>query len=417
MLILLNATSKNRLLKSIKITACLSVALTMQACSNLYPTKIQAAGVAPPRVWTATEWAKIKEQSAPPKPATTQPAALVAVNPRPPEPPLTDAEFVSIQAIPPERHARDTASVARAPQRFEHAQPFSSPEPVIESNQCWAQMVQQPLSQERLTPVVTREGAISHQISPAVVQQKQQTVTVRDSAKAFIVEPPRFRAVQEQVKISDEIRRITVVPAVYEDIKEEVLVESARTVLQTCSTSGQRAASPDAKTLQRTQCIREIPARYQTIIKKSLIRPETTREEIIPAQYKTVMRWVLEENGRAQSRDLPAEQIALPYSSVQQQPQVTTKTLEAEVRDITVKVHQGMPQMVWRRVLCERELSRPLIEKLQTALVAAGEDLGKPDGKLGPKTWRAIQSYQNKQRLAVGMLSFETLHQLGVSHP
>ncbi len=120
--------------------------------------------------------------------------------------------------------------------------------------------------------------------------------------------------------------------------------------MQACSSSGQRPASPGAKSLQKTQCIREIPARYQTINKKSLIAPETPREEVIPAQYQTVLRWVLEENGRAQSREMPAKQIALPFRSVQQGPQVTTKTRAPEVRDIPVKVHTGTPQMVWRRV-------------------------------------------------------------------
>ena len=444
MLILLNATSENRLLHSIKITAGVGITLAMQGCSNLYPTKIDNAITAPPRVWTATEWLKMKEQNAAGNSTTTKPAPIAETQTRTPVLPGKVADFLAISALPPETNliatapvarppdsplvatapvarppvppSTDKAPVGRPPHRSEQTPLNALPDPVIESNQCWAQMVKNPLTQERLTPVVTRESSVSHEISPAVVQQKQQTVTVKDSAQTFMVVPPRFKAVQEQVKISDEIRRIQVVPAVYEDRTVEVLVESARIVLQTCSSSGQRPASPDAKSLQKTQCIREIPARYQTITKKTLIAPETTREEVIPAQYQTVLRWVLEENGQAQSREMPAEQIALPFRSVQQGPQVTTKTRAPEVRDIAVKVHTGTPQMVWRRVLCERDLSRPLIEKLQIALVSAGQDLGKPDGKLGQKTWRAIQSYQNKQGLAVGMLSFETLQGLGVSH-
>jgi hypothetical protein len=50
MLILLNATSENRLLHSIKITAGVGITLAMQGCSNLYPTKIDNAITAPPRV-------------------------------------------------------------------------------------------------------------------------------------------------------------------------------------------------------------------------------------------------------------------------------------------------------------------------------------------------------------------------------
>ncbi len=401
MLILLNAAIKNRLFKSIKITGCLGIALGIQACTGVYPTKIQNADAAPPRILTATEWSNMQERSEVKTSTTIRRIPITAINASPSVPQVPSTAL--------------TAPVNDAANRAEVSQPHPLQDPVIESNQCWAQMVKNPLTQEHISLVVIREGAITYDISPAVVQQKQQTVTVKDGAQTFKVIPPRFKAVQEQIKVSDEIRRITIVPAVYEEKKEDVLVESARNILQTCRSPGQRAVTPDAKSLQKTQCIREIPARYQTITKKVLVTPESTREEITPAQYKTVLRWVLEENGRAQAHEIAAQQIALPYRSVEQGPQIMPKTLEAKVRDIPVKVHTGSPQLVWRRVLCESDLSQPLIEKLQIALISAGESLGKPDGKLGRKTWQAIQSYQNKRRIATGMLSFETLNELGVS--
>ena len=59
--------------------------------------------------------------------------------------------------------------------------------------------------------------------------------------------------------------------------------------------------------------------------------------------------------------------------------------------------------------------SKNTIKHVQVALNSAGYDCGRPDGKKGPKTTAAIQSYQNDNGLKVtGKINGELLSALGL---
>jgi Putative peptidoglycan binding domain len=384
----------------LRVSAGLMFTLLLQACSG--PNRVTKSAnentPPPPKVWLASEW---KEDPKGNVEQRREPVALTS-------------------NIPPDRARAVRSSLDEADMDIgnvdQDRQTSSVPkDQVVENNQCWAQMVKWPQVQENAISVVTRDEATVHEVRPAVLQNKNIAVTVKDSARTFRLVAPKFKPVVEQVKISDEVRRLAVVPAVYEDREEQVIVESARAHLQTCSTPGQRAVGPDAKSLQNTKCLQQIPPRYKTITKKVLVTPETVKEEIVPAKFKSVVRWKLENDGRAESQELPAQLVQMPYRSMEKAPEVVKHKVEAQAQDIVVKEHVGLPQLAWRRVLCERDLSPALVQRMQSALAAAGEDTGASDGKLGPKTWRAIANYQNKHGLAAGMLSFETLDQLGIA--
>lgn len=288
------------------------------------------------------------------------------------------------------------------------------PPEVLNAKQCWAQMQVVPLPEERTVTVVKQEGAVAHVPKPAVIEVQSRSVTTRESALAFRVVAPRFKAIQEQVKVSDEVRTSTVIPAVYEVKKELVMVESAKQVLRTCQAKEQRAASPDRRSLQQTQCVHEVPARYQTVVQRVLVKPQTVKEEVIPARYKTITKWVVEENGQAIEEPLPERKTALAYKAVMQEASLDVQQMPPQTLDISVKTHVGKPALVMRQVLCEHELSPNLIRSVQTKLQLADPGWGSVDGKLGPQTWRAVQSYQLKKGLASGFLSYETLYSLGV---
>lgn len=275
-------------------------------------------------------------------------------------------------------------------------------------------MLQSPRTEERLVPVVTRDATSVSQVKPAVIERKDVTITIKEASQTFRVIPPKYKEITEEVKISDEIRRMKVVPAVYEQKEEDVLVESARFVLQACNAPGQRAAAPNTKSLPKTQCLVEIPAKYKKVTKDVLVTPETVKEEITPAKYKTVRRWVLEEDGRTEEQQQPAQLTQLPYEAQVKGPAVVPRPVDAQVEKVNLRTHSGIPQYVLRRVLCDDDLSPALIQKIQSSLASAGVNPGTPDGKLGKNTWLAIQSFQSNRGLAVGLLSFETVEALGV---
>src|SRR5262245_38082135 len=62
-------------------------------------------------------------------------------------------------------------------------------------------------------------------------------------------------------------------------------------------------------------------------------------------------------------------------------------------------------------------LSETQIREIQTVLIQKGFDIGRPDGRLGPRTVRALTEFQRKQGLqATGRIDSKTVSALGVSN-
>jgi peptidoglycan hydrolase-like protein with peptidoglycan-binding domain len=62
-------------------------------------------------------------------------------------------------------------------------------------------------------------------------------------------------------------------------------------------------------------------------------------------------------------------------------------------------------------------LSEEQIREVQTVLIQKGFDIGRPDGRLGPRTVRALTAFQRKQGLtATGRIDNQTVTALGVSN-
>ena len=112
----------------------------------------------------------------------------------------------------------------------------------------------------------------------------------------------------------------------------------------------------------------QIPAEYQTVKIKKLVRPAEIKRVEIPAVYDTVM--------------LPVE---------------------------TEKAHDD-----WRRVLCATQITSDLVYKLQNALQKSNHYTGVIDGIFGSQTLEAVQRYQKDNKIAVGQITIETLNKLGI---
>jgi hypothetical protein len=286
----------------------------------------------------------------------------------------------------------------------------------IRAGQCWAQLVTEPVTRRQTVQVVTEDGGTRLHVQPPELRTQNRAVVVKEEAQTYRVEPPRFRQVTEQVKVKDEVRRLVVVPAVYEDRQESVMVESARVVLENCRASAQRAAGSGVASRQ-AKCAREVPARYQTVARRVLVQPESAREEVTPAVYTTITKWVLDAPARAVPETLPASTRQLPLTEVAQPAQVEAQKVEPTTAAVRVTQHEGMPQLVWRRALCESEAMPEVVSAIQLALRQQGMDVGPADGKLGRRTMAALVDFQRREGLAMGLVTFETLAKLGVPGP
>ncbi len=301
--------------------------------------------------------------------------------------------------------------IISSPHSAESVLPPNPLEAVAQPGQCWVQTVVYPLPKREPVSVVTRDAATRIVIEPAKLARTLQELIVREGGVTYRIEPPVYKQVKEKILVRPEMRRTIAVPPVYRNSKETVVVESERTVLEPCRIPGADARLEKAA---RPLCARTLPAKTQTITRKVLVQPATTREEVIPAQYREVTRWVLERPARAVPVDLQPVTAKVPTWTIEQPEQVREETIPAKVRELVRTLYEGEPRVALRQAVCNQEATPVLVKKVQAALKAAGYYVGPIDGKLGLATGRALVAYQRDHGLAAGALTFETLEHLGI---
>ncbi|MDX1776585.1 MAG: peptidoglycan-binding protein, partial [Desulfobulbales bacterium] len=197
--------------------------------------------------------------------------------------------------------------------------------------------------------------------------------------------PAEYKIQKVSKLISPAQEKKVEIPAVYETVTLNVKVSDAKTGWLLEGTTG--AGEPTGNTL----CLHEIPAKYETVVKKVLKSPATVEKVTIPAEYKT--------------------QQVLKLVSPSQEKRIK---VPAQMQTVTKKVKVSEPKLEWRSVLCETNMTADLNMQIQQALKNAGFDPGPIDGKLGLQTMQAVDAYQVAKQLPRGGLTMKTLTSLGV---
>ena len=115
---------------------------------------------------------------------------------------------------------------------------------------------------------------------------------------------------------------------------------------------------------------------------------------MIPAEYETVTRRVVKTPATTRSIDIPAE--------------FTTVTRRNLVRK------GGFTE--WREIVCASNVTTSMVRAVQDALRTRGYDPGPTDNVMGARTKAALVKYQKEEGLPVGNLDYETLKSLGVDY-
>ena len=121
--------------------------------------------------------------------------------------------------------------------------------------------------------------------------------------------------------------------------------------------------------------------------------PPTAQKKVIPAKYETITI-------REMVKPASYQQIAIP-----------AKTQVIEKRQLVSK-----EVVQWREILCETNTTPNVVQEIQERLVNAGYGLGGavPNGNFGPATQKAINKYQKDNGLPTGGLTISTLRALGM---
>lgn len=297
-----------------------------------------------------------------------------------------------------------------APAELDNPENFALP---VKPGQCWVQTVIEPKPIKTPLAVVIRDAVNKIQVVPAQIVSQNKELVVKPSALSYRVEPPIYKKIQEKVLIQPEISRSVVVPAVYERKMSTITVQAEHTRIVRCNPQSPYYSAP-LPSATRSLCAEVVPAVTRSVFRNILVQPETTRVDMQPAVYKTVTKWVLDQPAKVIpiekapiTKNITVKDIANPEHIEEQQ-------IPPKVQQLMSTNYEGEPKLVFRRAVCDDNMTPQLIKSLQTSLTDKGFNLGSIDGKFGLNTQKALLAYQREQGLAYGALTYETLQALHI---
>ena len=88
--------------------------------------------------------------------------------------------------------------------------------------------------------------------------------------------------------------------------------------------------------------------------------------------------------------------------------------IKAEYKMVEKKIKVTDATQGWERILCQTNMNKEVILKIQTALNKKNYNPGKMDGVMGRDTRVALDKYQRDNSLATGGITYETLNALNI---
>jgi hypothetical protein len=283
--------------------------------------------------------------------------------------------------------------------------------PNAKPGECYARVFVAPTYRTDTEQVLKRAESERIETLPARFEKVSETVLAREESERLEVVPAEYGYVEETMMVKPASKRLVEGPARYETLTEQVLDTPAHTIWKKGKGLIQRVDNTTGEIL----CLVEVPATYKTISKRVVATPASVKEIEVPAEYKTVKKRVVKTPATVRKIVIPAEYDTISVTKMVAEPQVKHISIPAEYQTVSRKVKVTEGRMEWRTVLCETNVSRGIIRRIQSALSAAGYDAGDSDGVIGSRTQGAVRSFQRDKGLAVGNLTMETLKALGVN--
>ena len=315
---------------------------------------------------------------------------------------------------------KENAAKADAERRYQQAKDSSAkgmssdtslfpPDP--KAGECYARVFVPPAYRTRSETVLKKGASERLEVVPARYEWAEETVMVKEASERIEIIPAKYDWVEERVMVKSASTKLIEVPAKYEWQEERVLVKPAHTVWK----KGRGPIEKVDNITGEIMCLVEVPATYRTVKKQVMVSPPSTKKLTIPAEYNTIKKRMMVQKPEERRIAIPAE-----YKTVKVRKQVAGPTerrmeIPAEYQTVkhTEKISEG--HMEWRRILCETNVDKRTITRVQTALRSYGHNPGPIDGILGRQTSAALKSFQRANNLAVGGLTYETLERLRVS--
>ncbi len=282
--------------------------------------------------------------------------------------------------------------------------------PDAKPGECWARVFVPPTYRTMTETVMKTSPSERVELVPAAYEDVEERVLVKEASSRMEVIPAQYEWVEERIMVQAPSTKLVEVPAKYEWQEERVLVKPAHTVWK----KGRGPIEKVDNITGEIMCLVEVPASYKTIKKRVMVSPPRTTEVNIPAEYKTIKKQVMTKPPQQRVIEIPAEYKTVKVRKMVTAPQERRIEIPAEYEQVARTEMATEGHMEWRRILCETNVDRDTIARVQQALLKAGHNPGPIDGVLGRQTQAALKTFQRQNGLAVGGLTYETIKRLGV---
>ncbi len=299
------------------------------------------------------------------------------------EPAVTEPSAGGDEALPPDARPGECYARVHIPPRYET---------VTE------QVLLQPESEEIV-------------VIPAQFEWVEEEVLVKEASTELEVVPAEYEWVEEEVLVTPASVRTEEIPARYEWVEEEVMVKPARREWK----KGTGLITTVDNATGEILCLVELPPVYEKVKKRVLAEPASVREIQIPAEYETIRKRVMTKPATTREVTVPAEYETVRVQKMTAPEREERKIIPAVYQTVSKEVMVEPGRMLWKRVLCESNLSPDIIRQIQTALIEKGFNTGGVDGVIGGQTREAVAQFQKDRDIAEGGLTYETLAALGIT--
>lgn len=300
---------------------------------------------------------------------------------------------------------------ANAPDAGDQVPPNAKP------GECYARVTVAPTFKTEEQQLLKRAAAEKVEIIPAKYEDGEERVMLKPISKRFEIIPATYETVEERVLVRAASKRIESVPATYETVSEQILVSPATTAWKRGAANSGGATKVDEATGD-VLCLVEVPAVYKTISKEVVKTPTGNREVDIPAEYTTVKKQVLKTPPSTREIEVPAEFGTVKVTKLVTPAKEMRTTIPAEYQTVQRTVQTSAGRSEWRQILCENNSTPAKLTEIQQSLKTAGFDPGRTDGVMTPKSFSAVQAYQQSKSLPVDSgryINVATVKALGIA--
>lgn len=283
--------------------------------------------------------------------------------------------------------------------------------PNAKPGECYARVFIPPEYKSVTEEVLIQEESEQVEIIPAEYNWVEEEILVQEASEELEIIPAQYEWFDTEVLVKPASTEVIEVPAEYEWVDEQVLVKSAHTVWK----KGRGLVEKVNGATGEIMCLIEVPAQYKALRKQVLASPATTSTQTIPAEYRSVRKRVMTQAPSTRTKTIPARYETVRVKKMIRPEQERHIPIPARYQTVEKQVMSTEGGMAWHRVLCETNLGQELISQIQSTLRDLGYDPGPVDGVIGIQTNIAIEKYQRGHGLAVGGLTIETIHELGIT--